>query len=284
MMQIPFIQKGDSGPPLHLAHANGFPPEAYEGLLDQLCPDFRVYAWKARPLWPGSQPSEIKNWSTFRDDLLRFFGQIGERGWIGVGHSLGGVASMMAALQAPELFQALVVIDPPLFLPWESLAWKLISRIGMAHRLHPLVKGTLRRRTEFDSRRALFSSYRKKRIFQFIDDPNLWAYVNAIGKERAEGGVALTYSPQCEARIYVTGILFDSQIWKQLDRLAVPLLLVRPTYAPAFSDAATEKLLRQVPQASLVTIPASTHLVPLERPREVAEAVRSWLDSRPQGS
>ena len=36
----------------------------------------------------------------------------GLSGIVGIGHSLGGVTTMYAALQRPDLFRALVFIDP----------------------------------------------------------------------------------------------------------------------------------------------------------------------------
>ena len=41
---------GGRGPILHLAHANGFPPESYRSLVRELTPAFRVVAAAARPL------------------------------------------------------------------------------------------------------------------------------------------------------------------------------------------------------------------------------------------
>eukprot|EP00960_Hanusia_phi_P052791 761660-Hanusia_phi.AAC.3 len=61
---------------------------------------------------------------------------------IGLGHSFGGAMLCCAAGRRPDLFQRLVIVDPPMFRPLVRITWKTVQNI-LGHRasfLHPLVQ------------------------------------------------------------------------------------------------------------------------------------------------
>ncbi|MEJ2746327.1 MAG: alpha/beta hydrolase, partial [Anaerolineae bacterium] len=106
---IPFVDFGGAGMTIHFAHANAYPPGCYRQFLEALLSHYRVLAIEQRPLWPRSDPQELSSWELLADDLIRFFEQAGLEEVIGVGHSLGGVATMYAAVKRPSLFRKLIL-------------------------------------------------------------------------------------------------------------------------------------------------------------------------------
>jgi len=275
---IPFIDFGGDGPPLHFAHANGYPPRAYTPLLETLTPHYRVTAMLARPLWPDCPPDGLADWSPLADDLLRFLDERGERGVIGVGHSLGGVVTLMAALRRPESFRALVLIDPVLLTYPILAAWTIFYKLGLGYRLHPLALGALRRRRVFESMDLMYAHYRRKPVFSRIDERGLRAYVEALARPRPDGQVELAYPPEWEARIYVTGPLHEWKLWRQLKDLRPPLLIVRGQETDTFVPAAARMSQQRLPQAVIHTIPGAGHLAPMEKPGEVGEVICVYLE------
>ncbi|NUM48708.1 MAG: alpha/beta hydrolase, partial [Anaerolineales bacterium] len=271
MPAIPFFetQPRPGTPPLHFAHANGYPPQAYGPLFELLAPHFHVTAMEGRALWPGTDPREVKDWGDFVGDLQTFLAPL-PKPVVGVGHSLGGTVTLIAALQHPDWFRALVLIDPPFFPPFFSLVWQVFYRLGLVYHLHPLVKGAVKRRTKFENPEAMFAHYRPKKVFEKIDDRGLWAYVHALARPLATGGVELRHPPAWEARVYVTGAMRDWRTWRDLRGLRTPILLLRPEHAPTTPDATVRLLQRVAPQTIARTIPATTHLAPLENPEAIA--------------
>ncbi|RME08209.1 MAG: alpha/beta hydrolase, partial [Anaerolineae bacterium] len=264
---LPLLRFGRQGPYLHFSHANGFPPEAYRPLLSALGASLRVLASPLRPLWPDADPQSITDWSPLAADLIALLEKQGLGPLIGCGHSVGATATLIAALQRPDLFRALVLIDPVLMPHWLGHVWRLATRLGFARRLHPLLSATPRRRRVFESREQMFTLYRRKRVFARLSDEALEAYVAAIAAPRPEGGVVLRYSPEWEERIYLTGILRDPTTWRELSALQLPVLLLRATETDAFYPQAAAAFLRRVPHAELQVVPDSSHLLPLERPQ-----------------
>lgn len=286
---LPYEDYGGDGPLLHFAHANGYPPRSYRELLEELASCYHVVAMRSRPLWPGAKPQAISDWRPLADDLGVFLDQLdASRALpssrhaplpshpIGWGHSMGAMATLRLALRQPERFRALVLIDPVLYPPAMVIFWDLIYRLGLGYRLHPLVKGALKRRNSFESLTEMFSNYRSKPVFSRMSDTALQNYVDALGCPRPDGGVELCYPAEWEARIYVTGLRADLEIWQALPQLKPPLLIIRGAETGTFWERTGRLVNRKLPTARVHTIPDSTHLIALERPQEVLAAAREY--------
>ena len=144
-----YLDFGGAGAALHLAPANGFPPEAYQPLADALAPQMRVLGYRPRPLWPGSDPERVQSWRELAIDMLADMARRGEAPLIGAGHSLGGIMTLYAALLRPDLFRGLVLIDPVVFPRRMLLMLWAMRQIGQHHR-SPIVRGAARRRKGWD--------------------------------------------------------------------------------------------------------------------------------------
>lgn len=274
---LPSLDFGGSGPALHFAPANGYPAPAYRRLLAALAADYHVQALLPRPLWPGSRPAALRSWAPLVDDLIQYLDERGGPGWAGVGHSLGAVVSAAAALRRPELFRALVLIEPVFLRPSLLTLYGLFQRLGLASRVHPLVPGARRRRRSFQSEAAMFDRYRRAAVFSRLDDDALRDYVRAALRPASSGhaSLALAWSPEWEARIYETGPL---NLWGALSRLQPPVLAIRGAETDTFSPAGVRALRQRLPQARVVEVPGAGHLVGLEQPEAVAQLIRDFLE------
>lgn len=276
-MNIPFIDHGGTGQPLHFLHANGYPPACYEPLFDLLRNQYRVFGMTLRPLWPDSKPEELRDWNPLSDDLLNFLDEQKVGPLLGVGHSIGAIVTLRAAFKQPERFRALVLLDPVLFVPSFILTWNLARLLGVGHRVHPLIPSALKRRRHFDNLDVVFRGYRKRDVFRYFSDESLRTYIAGIARPLEGGGFELAYSPEWEAHIYYTGVWRDMELWRGLPRLQVPTLIIRGAETDTFLERAGALIKRRQPKVQVVTVPQSTHLVPLERPAEVFEIMQSFL-------
>lgn len=266
---------GGNGLPLHFLHANGYPPGCYQPFFELLQSEYHVFGMLLRPLWKDSNPDEIKNWRSFSDDLVQFLVQ-NPSPVIGVGHSIGAVVTLRAALRQPEKFRALVLIDPVLSVPSFILQWRLVRMLGLGERLHPLIAGTKKRRRTFDNLETVFRGYRSRGIFRYMSDENLRILIQGMTQPREEGTYQLLYSPEWEAQIYRTS-LQDFDIWHGLPKLNVPTLFIRGAETDTFLEKAAKFLKQKQPKARVETLDKSTHLLPLERPQEVFGIMQSFL-------
>lgn len=227
-----------------------------------------------RPLWPGSKPEELKSWHPISNDLLQFLASQ-PTPVIGVGHSIGAIVTLRAALRNPEKFRALVLIDPVLFVPSFLMRWHLACVLGLSDRVHPLIPGTKKRRRTFDDLETMYRGYRSRTVFRYMTDENLRIYIEGITR-KTDQGYELVYSPDWEAQIYRTGMQ-DFDIWRQLPGLQVPTLFLRGAETDTFLKPAAALVKRRQPRVQVETLEKSTHILPLERPNEVFRVMQEFL-------
>jgi pimeloyl-ACP methyl ester carboxylesterase len=266
---------GGAGEVVHLAHANGFPPGSYRPFAEALR-GYHVIGLPARPLWPGSQPESAPTWHTLAEDLVEELQALGLQGIVGVGHSMGGVYTMLAALRRPELFRALVLIDPVILPPGWLRTLKVMRWLGLEKR-QPLVRVTLRRRRVWPSRQACFDSYREKPLFAHWPDRSLWAYVEAGTRACGDGQVELVYPPEWEAHIFATS---PADVWRYVPQLRTRTLVIRGGHSETFRPEAQERMERLLPEVEYRVIAEAGHMVPMERPEATGAVVREFLDRR----
>lgn len=236
-------------------------------------------AMRMRPMWPGADPERLSDWRILSQDLAHFLQEHALTGCVGVGHSLGAITTLRLALDQPDKFKAVVLLDPVLFPPAMIYFWKTITLLGLSNQLHPLAKKSLRRRTRFESRAEMFANYRKKTIFSRMNDEALSAYVDALACPNGDGSLDLCYSSAWESRIYLTGILPDMELWKRLGSLKPPILILRGAESDTFSKSTAGLAQRRLPSMQVHSVENAGHLVPLERPGEVARLTLDFLNS-----
>jgi pimeloyl-ACP methyl ester carboxylesterase len=271
---VPFDDFGGRGPLLHFAHANGYPPRTYRPLLERLAGRFRVLAVHHRPLWSAGPPADLDSWHAVADDLVRFFDEQGLRGSIGVGHSIGAVVTFYAALRRPELFRALVLIDPVILIPAVLRQMTSLGHDAVAEL--PLIKIAGSRRNHFDSLDEAFGRFRRKRIFARLSDEALRDYVAGALQPVPEGGYRLAYPPEWEARIYA---LPPQEVWDLLPQVTHPTLAIRGAESDTLSPAAWQMWQMAQPAATFAEIPGTGHLLPLEQPALVAAQIDAFFDA-----
>jgi pimeloyl-ACP methyl ester carboxylesterase len=282
LFSIPFFDLNGSGLPLHFLHANGYPPECYQPFLELLQTQYHSFGMLLRPLWNDSNPNDIHDWEPFSDDLLKFLTPQ-STSVIGVGHSIGAIVTLRAALREPSKFRALILVDPVLFVPSRLIAWNFFRAIGLGNKVYPKIAGALKRRRTFDNLDLVFHGYQNRDVFRYMSDENLRIYLEGItrktenGREAtSRGSYELVYSPEWESHIYLTG-LRDFDIWRNLPKLEVPTLFIRGAETDTFLENTARLVKRKQPRVRVETLEKSTHLLPLERPQEVFDMLQSFL-------
>ena len=268
---------GASGAPLlNIMPANGFPAQTYLPMLRSLA-GYRAISLPPRALW-GDQavPTTIGNWRAAADDLLQGLERFDLRDIVAVGHSLGGVLSMLALIKAPERFRALIMLDPVL-LPQATL--DMLARARDAGRIDdmPLVQGARRRRQVFDSREDAYSRFRAKPIFADWSAEALSLYIEHGLRARSDGaGFELTWSPEWEAYYFAT---VYQGVWQDLPKVTglAPTMIIRAGRGDTFPAASFARAQALAPDATLHVMKGQGHLFPQAAPLETARVINDWL-------
>jgi pimeloyl-ACP methyl ester carboxylesterase len=248
-------------PPLQFSHANGFPAPCYRVFLDALAERFdvrHVDRFGHDPRFPVTD-----GWRFLAEELIE---DIERRGApvIGVGHSLGGYLSVIAAARRPDLFRAVILLDAPILSRFQGSALAFAKGIGLIDRV--TLAGTTRgRRREWPSAEAALRHFRGKRLFRDFDPRCLDDYIR-FGTVARDDGVGLAFDTATEYAIYRT---LPHDIARAARRLAVPAGLV----VGDRSDLMQRVSLRTSrANFAIVTIEGG-HLFPFERPAAAAGSV-----------
>ncbi len=282
-MPQPLYTFGGAGPVMHLAIANGFPPQIYAPLLQPFTSRYRVVCLLPRALWPErpEPPDQPGSWRSLGDDLLAGMREYGLTGVIAVGHSFGGIASMLAALDEPERFHALILLDPTILPPERVQMLKMAKETGQTEQI-PLVQTARRRRREFESANDAYTYFKTKSLFKDWPDETVLLYAESITRPSSSGnGVELVWSPEWEAHYYRS---MYTEIWETLPRLRglLPTLVIRGGTTDTFVEEAAAQMKSLVPDATYLEIPGHGHLFPQSAPEETRQVMETWLDMHEQ--
>jgi len=249
---------------LHFAHANGFPGACYRKLFSCLGADFDVGYLPASGHDPRFPVSD--GWPLLVEELIASIVGSGRAPVLGVGHSLGGYLTFLAALRQPELFRAIILLDAPILGPFRGSALQLVKRIGLIDRVTPAAT-TRNRRREWPSLEAALEHFRRKRLFRNFDADCLWDYVH-YGTRRSTRGVELVFDPEIEYRIYRA---IPHALSAPGRHLAVPGGFIGGRKSTVLARVGLPATRRRLQTQML----DGGHLFPFERPLHTAHAIRA---------
>ncbi|MBI44576.1 MAG: hypothetical protein CMG66_00205 [Candidatus Marinimicrobia bacterium] len=267
-----------NNPNIIFIHANGFPPDSYKPLFQDIETNNNLEKYLLRPLWKKDMnPLELKDWNLFHNDFKSTLDT--QKKYIGIGHSIGGNIILRTAISDPKYFSKIILLDPTLFVPRIIYLWKIAFLTGFQNQFHPWIKSTLKRKMSYDNYTEIFNSYRKKHVFSKINDKNLKIYIRSITSEKNKQ-LFINYSKAWEYQIYKTGLLADMFIWKNIKNIKIPCLIIRAEESNAFLNSSQNKIEKNNSNIKFTTIKNSSHLFPLEYPEKTSKIIKSFIDNQ----
>jgi len=205
--------------------------DAIAGRLQLVAPDARGHGESGRPA-DGYAPAD------FGADALAILDRLGIERAVLVGHSMGGLHSIVDA--SPE----------------------------------PLPRGAERAQRLLTGRPARFADRRAARAYLERTSPG---YSDAVYENRLafafreeDGGLVWRSDPAALKRI-MSGRMPAEDRWDALAGIACPTLVVRGTRSNVLSEDVARRMVQSLADGRLMELDAG-HNVPLDRPRELADA------------
>ena len=183
----------------------------------------------------------------------------------GVGHSLGGYLNFLAAVQRPELFRAIVLLDAPIIGPFRGTMLGATKKLGIVDRVTP-AGATRDRRSSWPSRAAAKEHFRTRPLFRHFTEECLDDYI-----DHGLIDLRLRIDPAIEYQIYRT---IPHDMAKHLPKLRVPAFFI----GGAESDVVRRvRLAGMKPKFRMRKVPGG-HLFPFENPAAAATSIAQVLD------
>lgn len=243
---------------LLFAHATGFSSGVWDPVVaevggDPVVLDFPGHGGTAEPEKPFT-------WWVFGE----YVGGAAEPGWIGVGHSMGGAALLMAELLEPGKLAALVLIEPIVF-PRADVEF-----------IEAMADQAERRRSQWPDRDTARAHLSAKPVFDRWDAKAMDGYLRTGLVDADDGGVRLACRPRFEAAVYRES--YSHGVWERLGEVGCPVLVLAGSESNTFPPGHAELLAERIPRARGETVADTGHFLPMERPQVVVEAIARIRD------
>jgi pimeloyl-ACP methyl ester carboxylesterase len=262
-----------AGDPILLIHATGFHARCWQAVVEAL-PERHVFALDMPSHGESARKPPPYEWTHFGADVLGVVESLGLERVLGVGHSMGGHALVLAAAARPALFRGLILVDPVIVEPEYA---SNMRRLRAAE--HPVS----RRRNRWESPEQMFEVFSRKEPYarwerRVLMDYCRYGLLPAAGGE----GFELACPPDLEAEVYASMKMDD--VVSALPRVQMPVEIIRARSRrpdESLSDFSSSPtwagLAAALPDAVDEQLPDCSHFIPMERPRWMAERIaRAW--------
>jgi pimeloyl-ACP methyl ester carboxylesterase len=183
---------------------------------------------------------------------------------IGVGHSAGGAALLLAELTQPGTFASLLLVEPIVFPPPYG-RFPDNSMSAMARR----------RRDRFASREEAFANWRSKPAFAGWEERALWAYVDG-GLRRTGDEFTLKCPRDAEAEFFMAAT--EHRAWDRLGEIRPKVMVVAGEHSTTHQEPFLQQLTARMENATYEIVPGTGHMVWMERPGLIASRAAQLLD------
>jgi pimeloyl-ACP methyl ester carboxylesterase len=266
-----------SGTPLVLFfHGNSFPASTYNVMLNELRRrGLQVHALEKighNPAYPvtSNWPHLVEEVKAFAQPLVAAHsGPV-----VLVGHSLGGMLSLMLAALHPELAHAVVMVDAPAVAGWQANVLRLSKKLSFAAKFSPGAV-SLKRRNQWASLAEVREHFASKKNFARWHATVLEDYIQHGTQEVVVHGLAhrtLAFKREIETQIY-NSVPHNLERLLKRNPLKCPVSLVAARHSREMKLAGVEFTKRIT--KGRVTIIDGTHLVPMESPIATAAAIEA---------
>jgi esterase len=250
--------------PMILLHGFMGHAHVWDGFAAKFCSRYHVIAIDHRG--HGESQWSMEGAYTLDDhfsDIALFIDTLQLENAILIGHSMGGRHALFYHVCIPHKVDRLILVDTR---PADELESSQALR-------QLLTTFPLEARTLGEVVRAILS------LYPYLTKKICYHIAKHGYKRRRCGNYVPRYDirmcQQCEHTVFSV-----EDLWPFLDKVTCPMLLIRGEESPFLSSEVAHQMLRSLPRAELVEIPASTHLPIQENPAASLKAIATFLNDQ----
>jgi pimeloyl-ACP methyl ester carboxylesterase len=211
--------------------------------------------------WPGD--ARALDPGAMADDVALVIGRLAPGARLVVGMSLGGVTAIALATRHPELVRRLVLVDITPGVNREKSAD--IAAFLAGPETFATFDEILERTIQFNPTRSE-SSLRRGVLHNAVQrEDGTWTWRHQLGRPASGSG------------LHVDAVDFGSQ-WDDLERIGVPVLLVRGSLSPVVGDDDVAEFTRRRPGDPVVVVSDAGHSIQGDQPLDLARIIAGQLN------
>jgi esterase len=258
-LRLHYLDYGTPGrPPLLCVHGGAAHAHWFDFLAPGFTADYHVRALDLR----GHGDSEWMDPPAYRyrlyaSDLAEMIDKLDLRDLILLGHSMGGMVSILYVAAHPERVRALIIVDSTLRMTEDRVA--VLRDVGS------------RPGSSYASHEEFLKRYRL-RPAGTTAAPEIIRHLAEHGGRQLPDG---RWTHKFDRHVYAQRDPIDSMpYWS---RIAIPTLLVKSSRSNRISQEILAEVRARCPQVELAEVPHSDHHVFLDNPRGFERVVKAFL-------
>lgn len=259
------------GRSLLMLHATGLCAAPWGPIAQELAEEFHVMAFDQRGHGDSDPSDGGYNFHLVGEDLAATVKALGLSDLYIVGHSAGGLATIIADSLSPGRIRRAVLVE---------------TRVGTRPAGAP--PGELQQRAErtrlkraiWDSRQAMYDGYRHRAAFKDWNEAAFQAFIDGGTRLLEDGRAQLRCLPETEATFYLERDSLDVTRYLSQGLQGCYLLLLGDY--PGCQTPEDEGVLRfteMVPGTAVKPMNTGSHFLPMEHPDLVLREIRDFFDN-----
>jgi pimeloyl-ACP methyl ester carboxylesterase len=258
-LKLHYLDYGTPGrPPMLCVHGGAAHAHWFDFVAPSLSADYHVRALDLRG-HGDSQAAEPPSYryQDYASDLAAAIEKLDLRDFVLVGHSMGGMVSLVYAAGYPGRVSRLIVADSTMHMGEDRVA--TLRDVGT------------RQGSVYATQEELVARYRL-RPSGTLATPETVRYVAAHSSRQSADG---TWRHKLDRNVYARRENIDGMpYW---DKIRIPALIVKGDHSPRISPEIFAEVKARCPQVELAEVPQSDHHVTLDNPPGFVDAVRPFL-------
>ncbi|WP_404363336.1 alpha/beta fold hydrolase [Marinobacter sp.] len=268
-------------PLIHFIHGNGYAGLVYEHLLSPLLDHADLFISDIQGHGDSDHGGRFRGWNAtagFCHEALEGFlpqyvdakGQ--QAPLYGLGHSFGGVMTVLIMASFPGLFRQSVLLDPVVFTRSMIALMTLSDRVGLWQR-NTMASRARRRQTYWQDEKEAFGYFHQRGIFRGWDDRCLTSYVRYGLKPVESGALTLRCLPERESELFGS---FPRGLWRALRKVQTPTHVIHGERTYPFVAQSVSRWQSGNGAVTSETAPGG-HCFMLEKPETTASRILASL-------
>ncbi|MCE2499510.1 MAG: alpha/beta hydrolase [Dehalococcoidia bacterium] len=265
------LEWGDPrNPPLLMLHATGLCAWPWKPVARRLAQRYRVLAFDQRGHGDTEKSDKGYRFEYAGEDLAAIIETMELDRPRVVGHSSGGLATIIAANILPDVFGPVVLVETRVSNDAPTTDSQDLNRRAERTRM---------KRPVWESREAMFEAYRTRAAFKDWADEPFQEFITGGTNMLPDGRAELKCHPETEATFY--GMRDDLPVENYLRGLTGQWLLLLADYPGCQrpDDAGVRQFQELVAGSRVKAMGKGSHFLPMEYPEAVLEAALSWFDA-----
>ncbi|RPH87053.1 MAG: alpha/beta hydrolase [Deltaproteobacteria bacterium] len=270
--ELPYLYYAGGARQIIFAHATGFLPWLWHPIIEEFIPQSSAWA----PYICNYRSCEPEkgglSWNVIAQDLSTFcYGQKIEKPIL-VGHSMGATVLTIAVAAYGIKPRGMILIEP-IFLPDE------FYKTEISLKDHPLASKSIKRVNHWQSETEAMAYLKSRSFFADWDEEVLHLYMQYGMEKQQAGDMRLTCTPESEAAMFMGGWSRDP--WPLLEKIECPVLVIEGEKSSNIGLVNIRRAVSILPQGQYGSVAEAGHLIPMQKPAEIAGIVKEFIAKLP---